>query len=182
MYFLVNYIPTTKKRRLKEQIEQKALKGQLKESSRKEDIVEYKVINEYDDMESFNLEKNVQFLDNEYDLEYIQTKLNELDNTNTDVSFTPDFSFDSNEQNFNKKSILIFEASDINQLQNKRIELIGKFKNNYSLKKNQLKKKINFTCVHCFPKNTLIEADFENYKNNNNYSLIFYLSNILKLK
>ena len=74
-------------------------------------------------MESFNLEKNIQFLDNEYDLEYIQTKLNELDNTNTDVSFTPDFSFDSNEQNFNKKSILIFEASDINQLQNKRIEV-----------------------------------------------------------
>ena len=49
------------------------------------------------------------------------------------------------------------------------------------MKKNQLKKKINFTCLHCFPENTLIEADFENYKNNNNYSLIFYLSNILKI-
>jgi len=108
IYFLVNYIPTIKRRRLKEQIVQKALKGKLKESTLKEDIVEYKVINEYDDMESFNLEKNVQFLDNEYNLEYIQTKLNELDNTNTDVSFNSDFSFDSNEQNFNKKFYFIF--------------------------------------------------------------------------
>ena len=66
-------------------------------------------------------------------------------------------------------------------MENKRIELIGNFTNNYSLKKNQLKKKINFTCVNCFPENTLIEAEFENYKNAGNYSLIFYLSNILKI-
>ena len=51
IYFLVNYIPTIKRRRLKEQIVQKALKGKLKESTLKEDIVEYKVINEYDDMD-----------------------------------------------------------------------------------------------------------------------------------
>jgi len=80
-----------------------------------------------------------------------------------------------------KNSILFFEASDINQLQNKRIEVICKFTNNYSLKKNQLKKRINFTCVNCIPTDTIIEADFGNYKNNNNYSLIFYLSNILKI-
>ena len=184
IYFMVNYIPKKRRRRLEEKnIEHKALKGILNKTTLNEDIVEYNAENEYDDMKDFNLEKNIQFLDRDYsNLKYVEEKLGELDENAIDIMFTQDFSLSSTEQNFNKGSFLFFIASDIIQLQNRRIKIIGQFSSDYDPDKHGLlKKTIEFICVKCFPENVRIEAYFEKNKNTENYSLTFYLSSIIKI-
>ena len=61
---MVNYISNKRRRRLgNKSIKHKALKGVLNNETLDKDIVEYDVKNIYKDMNGFNLEKNVQFLD-----------------------------------------------------------------------------------------------------------------------
>ena len=79
IYFLVNYISNKRRRRLgNKSIKHKALKGILNNETLDKDIVEYDAKNIYEDMNGFNLEKNVQFLVQDYEnLTYIQEKLDD---------------------------------------------------------------------------------------------------------
>ena len=121
IYFLVNYISNKRRRRLgNKSIKHNALKGVLNNETLDKDIVEYDVKKIYEDMNGFNLEKNVQFLDQDYDnLTYILEKLDDLvyDEEYIDVMFTHDFNFSITEQYFNPDSFLFFDAKEINHIQ-----------------------------------------------------------------
>ena len=186
IYFLVNYIPNKRRRRLgNKSIKHEALKGVLDNETLDKDIVEYDVKNISKDMNGFNLEKNVQFLDQDYDnLTYILEKLDDLvyDEEYIDVMFTPDFNFSITEQYFNPDLFLFFDAKEINHVQQKRIKIIGNFTKDYDLSEyGLLKKPIKFVCVNCFPENIKLQAYFEKIQNSDNYSLIFDLSEIFKV-
>ena len=118
---MVNYISNKRRRRLgNKSIKHKALKGVLNNETLDKDIVEYDVKNISEDMNGFNLEKNVQFLDQDYEnLTYIQEKLDDLvyDEEYIDVMFTHDFNFSITEQYFNPDLFLFFDAKEINHIQ-----------------------------------------------------------------
>ena len=181
VYFTVNYTPNkrNRRRRLDEKgTTQKALKGILEETTLDEDIVKYIVDIEFDDMKSFNLGKNIQFLDTNYnDLDFIQKKLEDLQESDTDVQIPPYISLNSSEQ-IKKEKILYFKADEIKELQKKQIKIIGKFSKDYEPdEKLQLK----FICINCFPSYSEIDAFFEKYDNDDSYSLTCYFSDIFKI-
>ena len=181
IYFTVNYKSDRRRRRLDEggSMKKAALKGVLDESTLKEDIVKYNVQNENKEIKAFTLEKNIQFLNKSYsDLNYVKNKLEELDESISDVEFTQDFSFESAEQDYNENSFTFFYAEEIKQFPNKQIQIIGKFSQEYEQDNNT---QLKLFCPKCFPTDFEFDGYLEKYNNADTYSLTCYLSDVFKI-